>query len=113
MAHTIISHHGLNDWVDDNCDDYFSRRISKNDNYHEVITNISEITDGENVDSLLDSAVKEWLSAAADVSTEDKIEYSFYLGMLERLIQSALIDAEGQILRILCLKVSPHSIRTA
>lgn len=94
MAHTIVSHHGLHDWVDENCNDYFGERISKDENYKEVLSNISEITDGENMSILLDDAVDEWFAAANTIKTKDKIEFSFYLGLLERLIQSALIDAD-------------------
>lgn len=94
MAHTIISHHGLHDWVDESCNDYFGERISKDENYKEVLSNISEITDGENMGILLDEAVDEWFAAANTIKTKDETEFSFYLGLLERLIQSALIDAD-------------------
>lgn len=94
MAHTIMSHHGLHDWVDENCNDYFGERISKDENYKEVLSNISEITDGEYMSILLEEAVDEWFAAANTIKTKDEIEFSFYLGLLERLIQSALIDAD-------------------
>lgn len=94
MAHTIISHHGLHDWVDENCNDYFGERISKDENYNEVLSNISEITDGGDISVLLDEAVDEWFAAANTIKTKNKTEFSFYLGLLERLIQSALIDAD-------------------
>lgn len=94
MAHTVVSHHGLHDWVDENCEDYFEKRISKNDNYNEVISNISVITDGEDMEELFEQAVKEWFAVANKPKSEDATEFCFYLGMLERLIQSALIDAD-------------------
>ena len=94
MAHTIVSHHGLHDWLDDNCDDYFSKRISKNEEYDEVIKNIHEILDDTDINALFDKSVKEWFAAALKIKTEDKTACAFYIGMLERLIQSALIDAD-------------------
>ncbi len=69
MAHTIVSHHGLHDWIDDDYNDYFHKRIEKTDGYEEIVGNLREM--------LSDTDIR-----------------AFCLGMLERLIQSALIDAD-------------------
>ena len=102
MAHTIISHHGIHDWLDDNCDDYFDKRISKGDGYEEILGDLSEVLKDTDINTLFEKAANEWFDAAKKIRTfsktkEDKIDntkFYFYLGMLERLIQSALIDAD-------------------
>ena len=38
IARTVISHHGLHDWMDENGESYFSRRISKEERYAEKYT---------------------------------------------------------------------------
>lgn len=96
MAHTIISHHGLHDWIDDDNYDYFDKRISKDEGYEEVIANIGEVSDKDTIKELFEKAVEEWLAIAykCNEMSKDKVECCFYMGMLERLIQSALIDAD-------------------
>ena len=96
MAHTIVSHHGLHDWIDDNYDDYFLKRIEKTDGYEEILCNLSEILSDIDISSLFAKAVEEWYAAALKIKTENSMreERYFYIGMLERLIQSALIDAD-------------------
>ncbi len=94
MAHTIVSHHGLHDWIDSDYEDYFLKRIEKTDGYDEIISNIGEILSDIDIDSLFKKAVEEWYSAALKIKTNDPMERFFYIGMLERLIQSALIDAD-------------------
>lgn len=94
MAHTIVSHHGIHDWINDNYDDYFSERIMRDKGYDEILSNIGEVLDGKDINKLFDSAVSEWFIAANKIKTKDKTEFTFCIGMLERLIQSALIDAD-------------------
>lgn len=94
MAHSIISHHGLHDWIDGDCNDYFSQRISKDDGYDEVLANIDEIIQDINISNLFEKASVQWFDASNRIKTNDKTEFAFYLGMLERFIQSALIDAD-------------------
>lgn len=93
IAHTIVSHHGLHDWIDDNYDDYFFKRIEKTEDFNEILGNIGEILNDTDIDSLFKKAIEEWYSAAVKIKSE-KEEQAFYIGMLERLIQSALIDAD-------------------
>lgn len=99
IAHTIMSHHGINDWLDEDGEDVFLRRISKNDDYDEIVSNLHEICDKEKIEEMLEKAVDEWsLAAKKFLSVEETDEANrtsaFYIGMLERLIQSALIDAD-------------------
>lgn len=94
MAHTIVSHHGLHDWLDGDCNDYFKARISKEDNYEEVLENMGEIVGDTDISALFEKAVRQWYAATNIIKPENSTEFSFYIGMLERLIQSALIDAD-------------------
>ena len=98
MAHTIISHHAIHDWIDTDKNNYFDKRISKADGYEEVLENIGEISDEITVKRLFDKASDEWLDAINNIRffmpEKDNTELFFYIGMLERLIQSALIDAD-------------------
>ena len=96
IAHTILSHHGISDWLDeDGCDEY-ARRTSKNDDYDEVLSNISEVFPEKDAAPMLEKASAEWINAVQSLNSisKDKTEAAFYIGMLERLIQSALIDAD-------------------
>lgn len=94
LAHTIISHHGLHDWVDDDCRDYYKIRTSKNEGYNQVLNNLSELIGNIDLDTLFNNAAAEWLNAANRIKATDKTEFAFYVGMLERLLLSALIDAD-------------------
>ncbi len=94
LAHTIISHHGLHDWVDDDCRDYYKIRTSKNEGYNQVLNNLSELIGDIDLDTLFNNAAMEWLNAANRIKATDKTEFAFYVGMLERLLLSALIDAD-------------------
>lgn len=94
MAHAIVSHHGLHNWIDDNYDDYFLKRIEKTDGYEEMLCNLSEMLSDIDMDSLFAKAVEEWYAAALKIETNIFVERAFYIGMTERLIQSALIDAD-------------------
>lgn len=95
ISHTIVSHHGINDWLDENGNDEFGRRTSKDDDYEEISTNISELCSKEKIYEMHSKSVDEWLKAVKKLLCKGKkVESAFYVGMLERLIQSALIDAD-------------------
>lgn len=94
LAHTIISHHGLHDWVDNDCRDYFKIRTSKKEGYDQVLNNLYEIIGDNDLDKLFSAAAEEWLAAVNRIKPKDKIEFTYYIGMLERLLLSALIDAD-------------------
>ncbi|HRR76149.1 MAG TPA: CRISPR-associated helicase Cas3' [Ruminococcus sp.] len=99
IAHTILSHHGISDWLDSDGNDEYQRRTSKNDDYEEICSNISDIIPEQMADEMLSAAAEEWLNIAGKLmrlakGEDAKREAAFYIGMLERLIQSALIDAD-------------------
>ena len=102
MAHTIVSHHGIHDWIDNDNYDYFSKRISNDKGYDEIVGNLNEITGDININDLFEKATAEWFAAAKKIrgfskkndEKTDNTKFYFYLGMVERLIQSALIDAD-------------------
>ncbi len=103
IARVIISHHGLHDWIDDNCEDYFNNRISKDENYEEIKEAISSIVSVDEVKELLNLAnseyniikakAKELVKNLKDNSSKQRA-YAFYLGMFERMLESALTDAD-------------------
>ena len=94
IAHTIISHHAIHDWLDDSDENYFEKRISKTDGYAEATANLREMLSEEALEDLLMNAAEEIKSVIIKTKTSDSSETAFYIGMLERLIQSALIDAD-------------------
>ena len=96
IARTIASHHGLNDWVDENGKDRLLERISKNESYDEIIHNLGEIADKNEIYSLLDKSAVEYKALRKQIRdiSSNSTEMAFYLGLLERLMQSVLIDAD-------------------
>ncbi|MBQ5988713.1 MAG: CRISPR-associated helicase Cas3' [Oscillospiraceae bacterium] len=103
IARVIISHHGLHDWIDDDCEDYFSKRISNDENYEEVKEAISSVVSIDEFKALLNLANSEYNNIKAKAqklvnnlkdNSRKQRAYAFYLGMFERLIESALTDAD-------------------
>lgn len=102
IARIIISHHGLNDWYTRNNDDYFDYRCSKNERYDEIKSNISELTSDSELDELLNKAADEYRRFFEKMKeiccAKDRKQYfttlAFYHGLLERLTESCLIDAD-------------------
>lgn len=94
LSHTILSHHGISDWLSEDGDDECLRRVSKDEGYDEVRANLSDIIPDEEAGVLLEAAAKEWLDAVNRLKSGSIDDTAFYIGMLERLIQSALIDAD-------------------
>ena len=96
IARTIISHHGLNDWLEPNGVDYFLKRTGKTEFYDEIRKNADEIFPEKELLSLLESADNEYKRIRAEIKeiSKGKEDFAFYLGLLERILQSALIDAD-------------------
>lgn len=97
IARTIISHHGLHDWLDNNRVDYFDKRVSENKRYDEISHNISEIITEEKARELLSEAASEYAayhSKLKSLSGNENRIFLFYSGLFERLLQSVLIDAD-------------------
>ena len=96
IARVIISHHGIHDWVDEDYRDYFNMRISNDERYEEIKNNIHLIASEEKLSILLDKANQEYTDIKQKIKSINRIkeEAAFYLGLLERMIESALIDAD-------------------
>ena len=104
IGHIIISHHGLHDWLSSEDEDYYSMRIEKDEGYKEILNNLNEITDTDELNALSESAYREYTELIGKVKELAKAEsvdkdiqkhsYAFYFGMLERFLQSCLIDAD-------------------
>lgn len=96
VGRVVLSHHGLNDWLDEDASDTFQRRIEKEKHYEEILRNVHEQSFLSNIDTLLSDAAFEIsliLKKLQSISVNAE-SYAFYLGMLERLLQSVLIDAD-------------------
>lgn len=96
IARVIISHHGLHDWVDENCRDYFHIRIVHDKNYEQIKENISQIISADEFGELLKKADDEYRVICQKIKniSKNKTDCAFYLGLLERTIESALVDAD-------------------
>lgn len=99
IARTVISHHGLHDWVDENGENYFFRRISKEERYAEIKGNIRCMMPDEELMKLLTAAKDEYAGIRYKIrqmcaGDKAKEMFAFYMGQFERLIQSVLIDAD-------------------
>jgi CRISPR-associated endonuclease/helicase Cas3 len=106
IAHIVISHHGLHDWVDIEQRDYFAKRVSNDERWGEITAAWEQLFSRERLSELLDKSAEELKSAyakidelaskgAAAAGEKDKSRIrAFYTGMLERFLQSCLIDAD-------------------
>ena len=96
IARVIISHHGIHDWVDDDGRDYFNMRIANDERYEEIKSNIHLIADEAEILALLDKAAKEYAEIKQKIKNiyQTMEEAAFYFGLLERMIESALMDAD-------------------
>lgn len=97
IARIVMSHHGLHDWVDENGDMYFDRRIEKNEKYDEIKENVhSLMSDGEMLE-ILKRASEEYIKIKASIMTlggKSNVKKAFYMGQFERLMLSVLVDAD-------------------
>lgn len=96
IARVIISHHGLHDWVDENCKDYFNIRIANDKNYGQIKQNILLTIGTDEFDELIKKAADEYRALCQKIKNISKTptDCAFYLGLLERFLESALIDAD-------------------
>ena len=111
IARTILSHHGLHDWLTESGDDYFRIRNAKVERYEEIEPNLdamlAEMGYSEaSLKALLEDASEEFAAVyrrIKELRSENRkafdagnkaekqnrrTEFTFYLGMLERLLQS-------------------------
>lgn len=94
----VVSHHGLHDWIDENGDNYFERRISLNDRFTEIKDNIKKYISDEEILKLLEHAGGEYGVIRKKIiqlcGDKDKVKLAFYFGQFERLMLSVLVDAD-------------------
>lgn len=103
VSRTVISHHGLHDWVHENGGSYFDERVSKSERYDEILQNTGEIFCREEIVDLLNASAAEYevyfrkikeISVNKTTSKLSPEMFLFYNGLFERLLQSFLIDAD-------------------
>lgn len=97
IAHAILSHHGLHDWIKGDGEDYFLYRIGITDRYAEIEKNIMELFPEDQISKLIDSAAKEYVQLRKKIvviADRDTDKIAYYYGMLERLFESVLVDAD-------------------
>lgn len=113
IGRTILSHHGLHDWITEEGEDYFQKRISNRKHDKEVICALPEIVSNETLQKYYLESVKEYAAMQQKMEQlykemiakgeQEKRELSgdaksvipaFYHGFLERLMQSILMDAD-------------------
>ena len=100
IAHTILSHHGIHDWYTIDGEDYFAKRCSKDERYNEIKTRIEVVISEEEVKRLLILAKEEYVNIRKKINSicrkgpKGKKERAFYLGFLERMLLSILIDSD-------------------
>lgn len=103
IGRVILSHHGLHDWADDDAKDIYHIRIAKEKYYSEIVQNLQEKPFLPDIRTALAAAAAEVtalrkkLRQLSELNADDKRKkesFAFYLGMLERLLQSVLIDAD-------------------
>lgn len=95
LAHIVISHHGLHDWLKEDGKDYLAERISKNEGYDEAYSEFDKEF-GEEIKTLFPLCEEEYSKAREKLKkiSRTKKDLAFYLGMFERLMESVLIDAD-------------------
>ncbi|MDD6175521.1 MAG: CRISPR-associated helicase Cas3' [Firmicutes bacterium] len=95
-ARTVVSHHGLHDWLNESGEDVYLQRISKQERYAEIRENARRMVSDEELMQLLQQAMKEYGAVRRKIAAiSPGREYqAFYLGMLERLLESILMDAD-------------------
>lgn len=113
IGRTILSHHGLHDWITEEGEDYFQKRISNRKHDKEVICALPEIVSNETLQKYYLESVKEYAAMQQKMEQlykemiakgeQEKRNLSddaksvipaFYHGFLERLMQSILMDAD-------------------
>ncbi|MBR6718379.1 MAG: CRISPR-associated helicase Cas3' [Oscillospiraceae bacterium] len=97
IGRVILSHHGLHDWVNDDAEDVFRIRTAKESYYAEIMQNLQRETWLPDLGTALSAAEAEVTplrKKLREMSADSRETFAFYLGLLERLLQSVLIDAD-------------------
>ena len=83
ISHTVISHHGLHDWIDKDGNDYFRERISKDERYEEIRSNLIEML-----------SEQEWLNLLYAVKEEYMVIRGNYICLFDYLFISSQMSAK-------------------
>lgn len=105
LGRVILSHHGLHDWITEDCKDYYLYRTGKDDRYAQIAENFKGLSYSGEIKTLLEAAEKEYEEIRASMkrlvtemalpdSRSKNKALAFYYGMTERLLTSMLIDAD-------------------
>ena len=97
IAYAVGSHHGNFDIIDEHYDNGFTHRLTKQpEKEEEAIGNIGQIFDVQDFNSLFAEAVIEVEAVYNRISSisKDQTEAYFYLGLVARLLSSAVIDGD-------------------
>ena len=97
IARIIMAHHGLCDWYTEDGTDYFAKRSNKNDRYDEIREDTKCFLPDDKLYELLKKASAEYSSVVGRINTianGNAVSIAFYCGMLERLCESCLVDAD-------------------
>ena len=112
LAFASGSHHGLFDCVDENRDSGFNHRLTKEKiHYNECTKNFFEqCSSPEELDNMFAAAVTE-LSTVCQRLAEGRLDYaenSFQLGLLARLLLSALIEGDRRDTAEFMMNICPE-----
>ena len=104
IGRTVLSHHGLHDWLDENGKSYFANRVEKEERYCEIKDNVCSVISEDELKNLLQVAGDEYSKVRSRILCLSKMEgrskaeaqkfFAFYMGQFERLMESILIDAD-------------------
>ncbi len=105
LGRVILSHHGLHDWITEDCEDYYLYRTGKDDRYAQISENFKGLSYSGEIKALLEAAENEYAQIRASMkrlvtemalpdSRSKNKALAFYYGMTERLLTSMLIDAD-------------------
>lgn len=105
LGRAVLSHHGLHDWIDEDGEDYYSKRTAKNEGYDEILENAGKCSLLSCCEDDLKEAEKEYRALTEKAfKTMGSAKYpdesrkyqamAFYMGMWERLLTSLLTDAD-------------------
>lgn len=103
VSRVIASHHGLCDWLSECGKNNYKERISKDDGYQEIKENIKLIADEDEFRILAEKTNLEYKKLTEKMiqfikgnieKNKCKESYAFFLGMLERILLSVLVDAD-------------------
>ena len=107
IAHTILSHHGIHDWLDSDDEDYMAKRLQNADGFTEVTAHLHEIASDAELLTLLEQAAQEYsslLSSLKDLARQTSDEK-------QTKIKCLLFGNAGTLSAILSDRCRPYQYR--